>query len=65
MAYVDLNLIRVNIIKMPEESDYTLIQQRVRAADSGEKPKNLPPFVDAERLNKPKGNPVSWITIWH
>ncbi|WP_444921383.1 hypothetical protein ACJJID_02740 [Microbulbifer sp. CnH-101-G] len=65
MAYVDLNLIRVNIVKMPEESDYTLIQQRVRAADSGEKFKNLLLFVDAERLNIPKGNPFSWITVWH
>ncbi|WP_444908429.1 transposase [Microbulbifer sp. SSSA008] len=57
MAYVDLNPIRANIAKTPEESDYTSIQQRIRAAVSGKQPKNLLPFVGGECLNMPKGLP--------
>lgn len=32
MAYVDLNPIRANMAATPEQSDYTSIQQRVKAA---------------------------------
>ncbi|WHI45961.1 hypothetical protein [Microbulbifer sp. VAAF005] len=57
MAYVDLNPIRTDIAKTPEDSDHTSIQQRVRAVISGEQPKELLPFVGGERLNMPKGLP--------
>ncbi|WP_445354873.1 transposase [Microbulbifer sp. EKSA008] len=57
MAYVDLNPIRADIAKTPEDSDHTSIQQRVRAVISGEQPKELLPFVGGERLNMPKGLP--------
>ncbi|WNZ55431.1 hypothetical protein QT397_21640 [Microbulbifer sp. MKSA007] len=57
MAYVDLNPVRANIAKTPEESNYTSIQQRIRVAVLGKQPKKLPPFIGDERLNTPKGLP--------
>ncbi|WP_444935322.1 hypothetical protein ACJJIW_12370 [Microbulbifer sp. JMSA004] len=57
MAYVDLNPIRANITKTPEDSDYTSIQLRIRSAITAEQPKSLLPFVGDERLNMPKGLP--------
>jgi len=35
MAYVDLNPIRASMIHTPEGSDYTSIQERIRAKKSG------------------------------
>lgn len=57
MAYVDLNPIRANIAKTPENSDYTSIQRRIRVAISGEQPKSLLPFVGGERQNMPMDLP--------
>ncbi|BBM02390.1 hypothetical protein GL2_24640 [Microbulbifer sp. GL-2] len=39
MGYIDLNIIRANIAKTPEDSDYTLIQQRIHAAITASNPK--------------------------
>ncbi|WP_394132966.1 transposase [Shewanella maritima] len=55
MAYVDLNPIRANMVATPEQSDYTSIQQRIKAAIKGEQPKALLPFIGNERANQPKG----------
>jgi len=38
MSYIDLNTIRTNVAKTPEDSDYTSIQQRIHAAITGEHP---------------------------
>ncbi|WP_444958495.1 hypothetical protein [Microbulbifer sp. ZKSA002] len=55
MAYVNLNPIRTNIAKAPENSDYTSVQQRIRTAISGRQPKMLLPFRGREHLNRSKG----------
>ncbi|CAM2857949.1 transposase [Vibrio rarus] len=55
MAYVDLNPVRASMAATPEQSDYTSIQQRIKAAIKGEQPKALLPFIGNERANQPKG----------
>ena len=55
MTYVDLNPIRAKMAATPEESGFTSIQRRVKAALDGEQPNELLPFVGNERANMPKG----------
>ena len=52
MAYVDLNPVRAGISPTPEQSDFTSIQLRIKAAIEGEQPKVLLPFTGNE--NQPK-----------
>lgn len=51
MTYVDLNPVRAKMASMPEASDYTSIQARIRQNVE----KALLPFIGNERQEQPKG----------
>lgn len=63
LAYVDLNPIRAQLAETPEGSDYTSIQQRIRALSSSSnkelepQPQALLPFAGNPRKDMPKGLP--------
>lgn len=55
MAYVDLKPIRAKMVQTPENSDFTSIQNSIKAAIKGELPTSLLLFVGNERKGMPKG----------
>ena len=55
MAYVDLNPVRADISATPEQSDFTSIQLRIKAAVKGEQPAELLPFTGNEHQAESNG----------
>ncbi len=55
MVYVDLNPVRADIAATPEQSNFTSIQLRIKAAVKGEQPAALLPFTGNEHQQKTMG----------
>jgi len=59
MAYVDLNPVRAGISPTPEQSNFTSIQLRIKAAIKGQQPTALLAFTGNEQQEKSTGIPFS------